>query len=230
MGQLPLALRLAAHARLETFIERGNEIALGELRALGAGGIWLWGAPGVGKSHLLQAICAAAHEQGLRSMYVPLAENRAREVDPDLLVGLEALDVLALDDVQAIAGERAWELALFRLFEALGAGHMRLLVASRAAPQATGFALPDLTSRAAGQLLYRIAPLDDEGRELALERHAAHRGLELDRAAVRYLMSHVARDMTALCDCLDCLDRESMAAQRRLTVPFIRETLARHAR
>jgi DnaA-homolog protein len=230
LSQLPLALRLAAHARLDTFVVGDNEAAIAHLKAPGAHAtIWLWGPASAGKSHLLQAACAAAHSAGRRTMYVPLALGAAVELGPEMLSGLEVLDLLALDDVQAVAGVSDWELALFRLFEAAQARGFVLLTAARSTPQGCRFSLPDLASRAAAAAVYRIAPLDDAGRLLALQRHARHRGLDLDESAARYLLRHAQRDMSELCSCLDRLDRESLAAQRKLTIPFIRSALARPA-
>ena len=169
MSQLPLELRLAAHARLDTFIARENAAVVEHLRALDRGAVWLWGAAGVGKSHLLQAMCRAWHARGQRSMYVPLGQAKAAAPGAELLTGLEALDFVALDDVQAVAGQPEWELALFRLFEALSSRDFALLLAARSGPLACGFNLPDLASRAAAAVVYRIAPLDDEGRLVALQ-------------------------------------------------------------
>jgi DnaA-homolog protein len=231
LSQLPLALRLAAHARLDTFVVGDNAAAVAHLKAPGtSASLWLWGPPNTGKSHLLQAVCADAHSSGRRTMYVPLALGAAGEFGPEMLSDLEALDLLALDDVQAVAGVSDWELALFRLFEAAQGRGFVLLTAARSTPHGCGFAMPDLASRAAAAVVYRVAPLDDAGRLIALQGHARHRGLDLEDAAARYLLRRARRDMSELCSCLDRLDRESLAAQRKLTIPFIRSALARPAR
>jgi DnaA-homolog protein len=184
--------------------------------------IWLWGGASVGKSHLLQAACAAAHAAGRRTMYVPLG---ADDLAPQVLAGLESLDLVALDDVHAVAGARPWDLALFALLESARTGATSLLMAARATPQACAFSLPDLTSRASAAAIYRLATLDDAERMMALKGHARHRGLDLEESAARYLVRHAKQDMAELCRCLDVLDQQSLAAQRRLTVPFIREVL-----
>lgn len=231
MGQLPLALALHEHARFATFVTGANAAAVAHLHELGEGRqrdvLWLWGTSGTGRTHLLQAACRAAGEAGLRSMYLPLGEPGGSGLGPEVLAGLEDLDLLALDDLDAVAGAPAWESALFSLLNHYYAARGRLVLAAASAPARTPFALRDLASRAAGAVVYRLCELGDEDRLAALIGHAQTRGLELDEAAARFLLSRVDRDMAEICRWLDVLDRASLVAQRKLTLPFVRDALAR---
>jgi DnaA-homolog protein len=223
LAQLPLALTLDDHASFETFVSGGNAAAVDHVRSLASSGadtVWLWGAAGAGKSHLLQAACRAATVADRRAMYVPLPA-----ASPAILADLEQLDLLAIDDVHAIAGDLAWEQPLFVILNAFLARRGALLLAAHLPAARCGFRGADLESRGAGAVTYRLAPLADEERAAALRRHAAARGLELDAAAAEFLLKRVARDMTALTKWLARLDRASLSAQRRLTIPFIREQL-----
>ena len=69
-----------------------------------------------------------------------------------------------------------------------------------------------------------IEPGESEQRE-ALQRRAAARGLELADDAAAYLVHRLPRDMHSLFGVLDELDHASLVAQRRLTIPFLREAL-----
>jgi DnaA family protein len=224
-AQLPLALRLAEHASFATFEPGPNAQLVAHLSAVAASRVrellWLAARPGSGKSHLLQAVCRLAGERGSRAMYLPLGDG----LEPDVLVGLETLDVLALDDVDAVAGDARFEERLFPLFNGFYRDHGSLVAAASNPPGAVGFALPDLASRAAGAVVYTLAPLGENDYLAALARHARSRGMELDEASAAYLMSRVERDMPSMCRWLDRVDRESLAAQRKVTVPFIRELL-----
>lgn len=226
-GQLPLALRLRAPAVFETFVSSRDHNLLAHLEAAAAGRerelIWLTGAAGSGKSHLLQAVCRAADDAGKRAMY--LDSGKARADGPELLDGLEALDVLAIDDVDTVAGDSGWEAALFPVLNAFHLGSGVLLLAASCHPSRAGFAMPDLASRAAGAVLYRLHGLEDSERLDALLVQARFRGLELEDTAAQYLLRRVRRGMPELCDWLDRIDRASLAAQRRVTVPLIREVL-----
>ena len=148
---------------------------------------------------------------------------------PDALAGWEDRAVVCLDDADRLAGRDAWELALFGLFNRLADAGGRLVVSAAASPAATRFGLADLASRLAWGAVFRLEPLDDEGRGAALRLRAAHRGLELPEETARYLLRRLPRDMRALCGWLDRLDTASLAAQKRLTVPFVREVLGESA-
>jgi len=231
MGQLPLPIALADHARFETFVVGGNAPAVHHVRALadGAPGIvWISGPAASGKTHLLQAACRSAAQADRRAMYVALLEEHAAE--PAILSGLEGLDFLALDRVDLVARDAAWERRLFVLFnEIAGRDGGGLLLAGRTPPTACGFELRDLASRAAGAVAYRLQPLSHGDRLDALLAHARARGLELERSAAEYLLDRVDRDMVGLGRWLERLDRASLVEQRRVTIPFIRALLAAEA-
>ena len=226
MSQLPLALGLAHHARFATFVAGRNSAALEHVRAVAGGAgetLWLWGGAGTGKTHLLQAACRAAADADRRAMYLPLGSE---PVTPEVLGGLEHLDFLALDCADRAAGRADWERRLFVILDEFGGRRGSLLLASRAAAPAAGFVLPDLASRAAGAVSYRLHSLDDGERADALIAHAEARGLGLERSAAEYLLHRVERDMGGLELWLERLDAASLAQGRRLTIPFIRDVLA----
>src|SRR3954471_9925386 len=79
--------------------------------------VWLHGAGGLGKTHLLQALCARAGERAESAAYLPLEE--ARSMGPEVLNGLGELSLVCLDDVEAVLGKSDWEHALFRLHQEL---------------------------------------------------------------------------------------------------------------
>lgn len=224
--QLPLALRYPPDQRFETCVGIPAAV-LAQLRVLattaGAEGAYLAGPSGVGKTHLALAACAAAEGAGRRVGYLPLqvAAGRLR----DALDALDAVDLAALDGLDAIAGNRDDEVALFDFHNRARAAGITLLYAGRAAPDALALALPDLRSRLSQCARIVLSPLDDEGRREVLRERARRRGLAVDAAALEWLLRRVGRDLAGLTRLLDRLDRASLAAQRRLTVPFLRQVL-----
>jgi DnaA family protein len=228
--QLPLALRYPPDQRFGTCVGIVPE-ALAQLRALAAGdgddsdntSVYLAGPSGTGKTHLALATCAAAEAAGRNAAYLPLqaAAGRMR----DALDALERATVVALDGIDAIAGNRDDEVALFDFHNRARAAGVALLYAGRAAPDGLPLALPDLRSRLSQCARIVLVPLDDEGRREVLRERARRRGLSVDPAALEWLMRRVGRDLGGLARLFDRLDQASLAAQRRLTVPFLRETL-----
>jgi DnaA-homolog protein len=220
MRQLPLGVRLRAGAQYATFFPGPNAEVLAQMQRSVVSPLWIWGGSGAGKSHLLQAACVAA---GDTAAYISLAP--ASGVGPEILPGLDTRSLVCVDDVDAIAGNLAWERSLFGLFNAAAESSSRLILAAQAAPRACVWVLPDWASRAATAAVYRLRALDDGDRLAALRLRAQHYGLDLPVETAEYLLARMPRDLRRLFEALDALDEASLAAQRRLTVPFIREAL-----
>jgi DnaA family protein len=224
--QLPLALRYPPDQRLESFIAAPPG-AIAQLRALaeaaGAGWLYLAGAAGTGKTHLALALCAAAEQAGRRSAYLPLAAARGRL--GDALDALEGNDVVALDGLEAIAGDRDDEIALFDFHNRARSAGLSVLYTAREAPETLALVLPDLRSRLSQNARLVLDPLDDMARGELLRDRAQRRGLVLEEAAIDWMLSRTDRNLASLVALLDRLDRESLAAQRRITVPFLRQVM-----
>lgn len=227
LPQLTLALFDDPTPDLADYIAGPNTLALSALSVWAAGGgpwcVLLSGAPGSGKSHLIQGALRAVDDGRERTMYVPLRE--VLEHGPALLDGLDAIDFLAIDDIDAGAGDPAWERALFDLFNRLHAAERRLLVSASTGPRGLRFALPDLSSRLSAALSYRLAELDDSDKQSVLQRRAASRGLSMPAPVARYLISRLRRDMHALNEVFDRIDAASLSSGRELTIPFVRDVL-----
>lgn len=223
-SQLALPLRLADHAVFASFLPAGNEELVDWLVSIAENrndsGCWLWSGPATGKTHLLQAVCERA---GDRAVFVPLADYA--EAGPGLIEGLESRELVCLDDLEQVAGHPAWERALFMLYNELQLHGGQLLVAAAMAPRECPIALPDLASRLSQLPTYNVHALADADRAAALILRAAHRGLDLPAETAQYLLGRSRRDMSSLYALLDTLDKEALRAQRRLTIPFVRQVL-----
>ncbi len=214
---------MRAEAIFESFSPGSNTELLSALRSSLSVPLWLWGSHGSGKTHLLQAVCAAAQT----AAYLPLELSSA--LPPAALVGFETCRVLCLDDVDAVAGDLIWEQALFRLFNEASEMGTRMIFAAGAAPRQLAWSLDDWRSRAAACVVYQLRDLDDAGRIEALRLRAAQRGLQLPQETSEYLLRRTPRDLPSLFELLDHLDEASLIAQRRLTIPFIRDALEKLA-
>lgn len=224
--QLPLAWRAPSDARLETFLHAPDG-AIGLVDALvrGAAEDWVYiaGPAGTGKSHLLLGACARADGLGARAVYLSLAQARGRV--RDALEAIEGDVLVALDDVHAIVGTRDDEVALFDAHNRLRAVGARVIYAADVGPDGLSLTLPDLRSRLSQCTRIALDPLDEAGRREVMLARAQRRGLVLEPAALDWLFRRVERDLAGLTALLDRLDRASLAAQRKVTVPFLRQVL-----
>ncbi len=187
---------------------------------------WIAGPAGSGKSHLLQASCtlALARPTGASALYLPLSQLAG--FGPAALAGWQDASLVAVDELERVAGDRAWEEGLFALYRSLEERGATLIAAATAMPGELPFALPDLRSRFSAAMLLRLQPLDEAGQRQVLQLRARSRGLTLPPHTARYLQRHYRRDLPTLCGLLDTIDLAALQAQRRLTVPFIRQVLA----
>jgi DnaA-homolog protein len=226
MAQLPLGLRFLPDQRLHSYL--GAPPGLPDLLAAiasgdGADSVFLSGASGAGKSHLLLATCAEASQNGHPTAYLPLKLFGARAAEA--LADQGVVRLVCVDDVQSIAGDHAAEVAMFDLHNRMRDRGGGLVYTADTPPQQLALALPDLRSRLAQSTQFTLAIPDETQRRAILRERAHARGLELDDTVLDWLFRRVDRDLASLTMLLDRLDRASLAAQRRITVPFLRQIL-----
>jgi DnaA family protein len=225
--QLPLGLALQDSARFDSYFPGLNREAVQHLQLAASGTgeklVYVAGARGMGKTHLLQAACHSASQCGRTSTYLPLQE--LLELAPTLMEDLEQLDLICLDDVAAIAGHAAWERAVFDLFNRVRAAGGTLLVAAEKRPDQSGFALPDLVSRLGWGVTYTLKALADDDVIASLACRAQGRGLELPEDTAQFMLRRFPRDLPTLFALFDTLDTASLIEQRRLTIPFVKSVL-----
>jgi DnaA family protein len=224
-AQLPLALRFEPDHELRAF--HGNPELVGLLGEVALNRrkdwVYLGGPSASGKTHLLLGACAQARGAGLDASYLPLAALAGRV--GAALQGQARAALVCLDSIEAIAGAREDEVALFHFHNAAREAGARVVYAASAMPAALPLSLPDLRSRLEQCTRIALEPLDEQGRREVLRQRGARRGLELDEAVLDWLFRRVGRDLASLTKLLDRLDKESLAAQRRITVPFLREKI-----
>ncbi len=222
--QLALRLRPRSSATFANFVvAQSNTVTVHALhdwlRDADATVFLLFGATGSGRSHLLQAVCAERAAQ-----YVPLDE--LRDADPAaLLEGLEAVELVALDDIETVLSDARWCEHLFHLFNRLADAGGKLLISATQAAATLSCALPDLQSRIAWGGSFRLQPLGDDDRRQALQLLARERGFALADDVLTYLFTRFSRDLGVLTALLERLDKLSLAEQRRITIPFVRRLI-----
>ncbi|MCU7930415.1 MAG: DnaA regulatory inactivator Hda [Candidatus Thiodiazotropha sp. (ex Codakia rugifera)] len=221
--QLPLSLNIRPSVDFTSFITGRNGEAISRLRCKLDPFIYLWGETGSGKSHLLQACCHRAQSEEGQPAYLPFKSEHGLE--PVMLEGLEAFSLVCLDDLEVLAGQPEWELAIFNLFNQLRDRGAQLIVACDRPPAQLSLQLADLASRLAWGPCYHLIPLNDDERLELLISSAEKRGMTMSIETASFLLQRTPRDIHFLTLLMDRLDQASLAAQRKLTIPFVREIL-----
>jgi DnaA family protein len=225
--QLALAIKLNDEATLADFNwghnqllkqQLNNMLALKDERLL-----YLWGAKGSGKSHLLQASCQAINSTE-SAIYLPL--NLLKEWGPQSIEGLEEQTLVCIDDIDAIADDPAWEEALFHLYNKIkDMDQSFLIISGNQIPTTLPIKLADLRSRLSWGLVIHLLELNDEDKINTLKLHALRRGFDLPESVGQFLLNRCSRNMHDLHQLLNHLDDASLAAQRKITIPFVKDIL-----
>jgi len=227
MRQLPLAIQLRPEADFSAFVAGSNTEAVAAVTAWadckGDDFLYMFGASGSGKTHLLQAACRKAVHRGRSAVYLPLDH---RGLAPSVLDNLELWDLVALDDIQAVAGREHWEQALFDLYNRLRESGRRLLVSADAPVSGLTLRRADLRSRLGWGPGYRLLSLSEGDCERLVRESAKRRGLDLGRDTIDYIMRRCPREPGKLMRLLDEIDQESLRTQRRPTLWLVRQMLA----
>ncbi len=226
--QIPFSFRLLELFTFDNFVVGSNQVIVQQLQQqltpTGDPLVYLWGVEGAGCSHLLQAACQQATAQQKTAIYLPM--NEIRNFDPAMLQGVEGVDLICIDHLQAVVGEVEWEEALFHLFNRVLQQQSALLVGATQPPRGIGIQLPDLLSRLASCAVFQVSPLNDEEKTVLLQEKAAEKGIELSAEAAHYILNRSERSTGRLLDILDRLDHSSLSAGRKLTIPFIKESMS----
>lgn len=226
--QLPLAIKLNAQATFEDFLWSNNHLLKKHLEEILDKSahkiIYIWGARGTGKSHLMQAMCHALTEMNQSSIYLPL--KVLSQLDGSLLEDLENQSLVILDDIDMITQNPQWEEGIFHLFNKVRDNEQgSLIITGNCSVQNLNINLQDLKSRLISCLAIELLELNDDEKSECLIMHALKKGLKLSPKVANFLINRSARNMIDLQEILDKIDEASLRAQHKITIPFIKSVL-----
>ena len=226
--QLPLAVSPRDDATFDNFYAQGNEQLVTALRSVGLPdgerSLFLYGTVGCGRSHLLQATCHSVDARNGHSVYLPLAD--LVDFNPaDLFAGLEQVDLVCLDDIHKVVESAVWAEQLFHLYNRLKAADTALVVSADGPPRRLTVVLADLVSRLSWGSVYRVETGDESYWMALLQSRARGRGLIMGDDVAQFIVHRHQRDGHGLMQVLDTLDRVSLSAQRRLSIPFVKQVM-----
>lgn len=225
--QLPLQFEFNANQSFKSFFFGCNQEISSHLKqsAIGQGEqqILIWGDPGVGKSHLLQACCQLAHEHKLTTFYFSF--ERQNLPNPAILNGIDDIDIVCIDNIEAIAGNKEWEMAFFNFFNKHRDKDHHLIMSASCQAKYIPIELPDLKTRLNWGLTLKLQAFEDDELMQALAYKANQIGFDIPPQVTRFLLNHYARDLPSLWNLLDKLDHATLSAKRKLTLPFVKKIL-----
>ncbi|MDH5324168.1 MAG: DnaA regulatory inactivator Hda [Gammaproteobacteria bacterium] len=226
-SQLPLHIGINDNASFDSFFGGRNAEVVSHIQSLAQHRdepfVYLSGGNALGKSHLLQAASRLAARGGRSVAYLPMSQ--VAQFDTAMLEGLDQAALVCVDDVHRIVGQPRWEEALFHLYNNLRQSQVPLLVSANAKPEDLGLGLMDLQSRLSWGLILQIKPLDEAEKIQVLQLRAKLRGLLLSPDVAGFILRRCPRDMDSLMRILEHIDQASLAAKRKLTVPFVKSLL-----
>ncbi|MGD7036760.1 DnaA regulatory inactivator Hda [Methylotuvimicrobium buryatense] len=226
--QLPLLFEHKFNLTFANFYPGKNREIIGHLKdcvsGTGEQQIYLWGNLGLGKSHLLQACCQLAQELKKTTFYYSFVADALPSTE--ILSGLEEYEVVCFDNIDAIAETSDWELAFFNFYNRHRDRGFKLILSSNCPPNWLTIRLPDLKTRLNWGLTLKLQELSDQESIEALAFKAKQMGFEINPTVGRFLLSHYARDLASLWRLLDRLDHATLAAKRKLTLPFLKQFLS----
>ncbi len=227
INQLTLGVGFKDEGTFANYFAGKNSLLIRELeksaQGIGERIIYLYGASGQGCTHLLQACCHEAYQNGLSAAYLPLAS--LIDFSPDVFDGLESRELVCIDDVHMIAGKPLWEEAIFHAYNRIHDAGGQLIVTAKMPPKLLGLALPDVVSRLSWGIVFQLQSLTDDEKLQVLIMRAERRGMMLSEEVGKFILTHSPRHMSTLFSALDSLDKISLAAQRKLTIPFVKTVL-----
>jgi DnaA-homolog protein len=216
LKQLPLAIGPAPLASFDSFVPGSNAAAVVHLRALALQAgvpVYLWGASGSGKSHLLHALTRAVHDSGGRAGWFDALSGAPWRFDA-------SWSLVVLDGCEAF--DSAQQQAAFALFID-AAAHGAQVAAAGTLPPVDLPLRDDLRTRLGWGLVFALEPLVEADARAALRREADRRGIFLSDEVMDYLLTRFSRDLKHLMALLDRLDEFALAEHRAVTVPLLKK-------
>jgi DnaA family protein len=181
---------------------------------------YLWGGAHVGKSHVLQACCDMA---GHNARYLPLADLLCFPPE-QVLADAHLASVVAIDELDSIETDEAWQEPLFTLFNRCTESGVKLLVAATKPPAQLSALLPDLRSRLTSLTIFQLPHFSEEHIAALLRLRADAAGVALSNEVLQYCTMRLPRDARTVVHFMEQLDRLSLAQGRPVTIPLIRES------
>lgn len=225
--QYPLHFEFRANQTFDDFFAGANAPIINDLKrcilSQGEQQIFLWAKTGQGKSHLLQACCHYAQQNEKQSFYLDLARYRFHK--PAIFLGLDDYEIACIDNVDAVIGLEKWERALSAFMQRHYERGHRLILSATDLPNHMMIKTADIKANLSWGLMVQLKTLVNTNSVDALIFRADAMGLEISPQVARFLTIQHQAELDNLWAMLEKLDRASLSAKRKLTLPFLKQLL-----
>ena len=245
-GRQPVRVRRpqALGHKLDDFVVgRSNKLAYSAALAMAGtkappfNPLFVHGACGVGKTHLLQGVCmqtARIHRRGAPMTWKYVT---CEQFTNEFIQSLKAKNVaqfreryrkLAIDDVHFLSGKKATQDEFLHTFNAIETAGRRIVLASDAHPHMVGALNEQLVSRFVSGMVVRVDAPDTETRLSILMRKSRKMKLQADMEVLEYVANHVHGSVRELEGALTKLAALSALEGAPVGLDLVRNVLADH--
>lgn len=199
--------------------------------------LFIYGGCGLGKTHLLQAICNGLAAKGgeCEWLYVSgeeftnqfLMALKGGKLD-DFRSRFRSVDVLVIDDIHFLANKKATQEEFLHTYNAIEAANKQVVLASDAHPKLMGRLPETLVSRFVCGMVVRIDPPDHETRCEILRRRAGKMQQQIPEEAIRYIADNLQANVRELEGALLKLLAYASVLHEPITVAMARQALSDH--
>ncbi len=227
-AQIALPLSFDRQFSFDNYFSQRNQLIVDNLKTLIAGQgesmIGLWGASDSGKTHLINACAHYARQQGISFQLYDGKELAL--YDADNFDNLETCVVLAVDNLDALCGFQDWEEKFYRIINSSKIERLKLIFTLSENPSFLKCRLADFQSRLSWGLLLQLPATGETDIGKVIRLRAGLLGIDLSKEVIAYLLVHYSRQLSAQIEILRTLDRASLSAQKKITIPLIKQALA----
>ena len=180
--------------------------------------VYVYGAQGLGKTHVLQGAVLKALSDNQNAIYIdcndPLPEH--------ILDSIDQLNLISLDNVDVIKNDN--QDFFFDLYNRARQAKVSILVSGSNMPVDLSV-MKDLKTRLSLAAVYKLEELNDELTMSVINNQMSERNLTIDSKVFEYLFKYYSRDVKILLSAMDQLDRASLQSKKAITIPFVKKTL-----
>ena len=223
MNQLGLPISLNTSMLLESFV--ANKELLRLINQLfvdeNSSEVFIYGASGQGKTHVLQGAVLKALELDKNAIYIDCIEPFPEHI----LDFIDQVHFISFDNVHLISSKN--QEIFFDLYNQARQSQILILVSADSLPSDLEV-MKDIKTRLSLAAVYKLEELNDELIMRVIDSQMSQRNLSINSGVYEYLFKNYSRDLKLLLATLNYLDKASLQAKKAISITFVRKFLNLH--